>query len=94
MQVRKEVPPICDQPSMNGHTYSGIYDLAQTLSGEILRQSDNKNLSFSKLNIKIGYILLKYPVYEKYILLSQRSYDFPNFTAVVTSYLKIERKKK
>ena len=34
-QVRNEVPPICDHPSMNGHTQSEIYDLAQT-SGEII----------------------------------------------------------
>ena len=34
--VRHEVPPICDHPSMNGHTQSGIYDLEQTLSGEII----------------------------------------------------------
>ena len=37
MQVRNKVSPICDQPSMNGHTQSGIYDLAQTPSGEITR---------------------------------------------------------
>ena len=31
-----KVSPVCDQPSTNGHTQSGVYDLAQTLSGEII----------------------------------------------------------
>ena len=46
MQVRNEVSPICDQPSMNGHTQSGIYDLEQTSTGEIITKtiiiSDNQ----------------------------------------------------
>ena len=37
MQVRSKVFPVCDQPPMNRHTQSGIYDLAQTPSGEIIR---------------------------------------------------------
>ena len=39
MQVRNKVPPICDQPSMNGHPQSGIYDLTQTPSGEIISKA-------------------------------------------------------
>ena len=33
--MHNKVPPICDHQSMNGHTWSGIYDLAQTPSSEI-----------------------------------------------------------
>ena len=38
--MRNKVPTIC-KPSMNEHTQSGIYDLAQTPSGEIIRENVN-----------------------------------------------------
>ena len=38
--MRNKVPPICDHLSMNGHTQSGIYDLGQTPSGEIISKKE------------------------------------------------------
>ena len=50
MQVRNKEPPICDHPSMNGHTQSEIYDLAQT--GEIIttQPRPNPRLYFNSIN--------------------------------------------
>ena len=38
MQVWNKVSPFSDHPLMNGHSQSGIYDLAQTPCGEIIRK--------------------------------------------------------
>ena len=56
MQVRNKVPPIC-KPSMNEHTQSGIYDLTQTPSGEII--TTQRKASYEGMFVTSGVISAK-----------------------------------